>query len=170
VRSKRRKRRGCGLRRVGEGTVTESPGFSLLELLVVVAIIGIVATIATPHLMDALDRGRQRRTMADMRSIATANGMYRVDRGCYADVLVHFEGIETTDTVYLQSVPLKDAWGTPFVYSSGGTSFALTSLGSDGVAGPAAPANWMNAPYEPDLKMTNGLFTQAPTAASPGGS
>ena len=62
-------------------------GFSLIELLIVVAIIGIIATIAVPQLLDAIDRGRQRRTMADMRNIATANGTYRVDEGEYASAL-----------------------------------------------------------------------------------
>ena len=60
-------------------TRTRQNGFSLIELLIVVAIIGIVSTIAVPQLMDAIDRGRQRRTMADMRSLSTANGTYRVE-------------------------------------------------------------------------------------------
>jgi general secretion pathway protein G len=133
-------------------------GFSLIELLIVVAIIGIIATIAVPQLLDAIDRGRQRRTMADMRNIATANGTYRVDLGDYADSLA---AIQTEG--YMQLVPTTDAWGTALDYTGAGDAYSLTSLGSDGATGPAAPTPWINDPYDPDLMMANGAFTQAPT-------
>ena len=58
-------------------------GFTLIELLIVVAIIGIIAAIAIPNLLNAINRGRQKRTMADMRSIATAIETYSVDYGFY---------------------------------------------------------------------------------------
>ena len=56
-------------------------GFSIVELLVVIALLGIIASIVVPQLLRAFDRTRQRRTLADMRAISGANGAYHVDTG-----------------------------------------------------------------------------------------
>ena len=61
-------------------------GFTLIELLIVVAIIGIIAAIAIPNLLNAINRGRQKRTMADLRSLATAIESYQVDFNFYPKV------------------------------------------------------------------------------------
>ena len=58
-------------------------GFTLIELLIVVAIIGIIAAIAIPNLLNAIDRGKQKRSMSDMRSIGTAVESYAVDNNFY---------------------------------------------------------------------------------------
>ena len=134
-------------------------GFSLIELLIVVAIIGIIASIGVPMLMDAIDRAKQRRTMGDMHSIVTANGTYKVDTQQYAVALADLVGTE-----YLQVLVANDGWGNAFVYASGGggANYTLTSLGRDGAAGPAPPVPWVNDPFEPDLIVTDGTFTQFP--------
>ena len=58
-------------------------GFTLIELLIVVAIIGIIAAIAIPNLLNAINRGRQKRSMADVRTIGTAVEAYAVDMAFY---------------------------------------------------------------------------------------
>ncbi len=134
-------------------------GFSLIELLIVVAIIGIIAAIAVPQLMNAMDRGRQRRSMADMRNIATAGGTMRVDTGSYPATLAALV------PTYMQVTPTNDGWGTAYVYVVGADTYTITSLGSDNAAGPAPPVPWVNDPYDPDIIMTNGQFIAAPTGS-----
>ena len=139
-------------------TLTRDEGFSLIELLIVVAIIGIIAAIAVPQLMNAMDRGRQRRSMADMRNIATANGTMRVDTGAYALALA-----DLSANGYMQVTPSNDGWGTGYTYVTGVDTYTISSLGSDGIAGPPAPVTWINDPYDPDISLTDGQFIQAPT-------
>lgn len=132
-------------------------GFSLIEVLAVVATIGVIATIVVPLLLQAYERARQRRTLADLRSIAVANGTYRVDNNAYAGSFADMV------PVFMSPVPPVDAWGTAWTYSGGGGTYTLTSLGRDGAAGPAPPSPWYDEPFEADLVVIDGVFTQAPT-------
>ena len=132
-------------------------GFSLIELLIVVTIIGIIAAIGIPMLMDAVDRAKQRRSMADMHTVVSANGTYFIDQMGYSPDL------PTLATAgYLQVALTLDGWGNPFVYNVGANTYTLTSLGADGAAGPAPPMPWVNDPFEPDITVVDGMFTQAP--------
>ncbi len=99
----------------------------------------------------------QRQTRSEMRRIGTANELMRIDLGRYAQTLT-----ELADEGYLQTVMTDDAWGSPFVYVTGASTFSLVSLGCDGAAGPAPPADWISDPCEPDLIMLDGAFLQAP--------
>lgn len=132
-------------------------GFSLIELLIVVGIIGIIAAIGVPMLLDAVDRAKQRRTLGDMRSLVIANGTYMVDNQEYAPMLGDLQGSE-----YLQVVVTNDGWGNPLEYSTNRTNYSLISRGKDGAAGPAPPVPWVNEPFEPDLIVADGMFTQLP--------
>lgn len=140
-------------------TLRRDEGFSLIELIIVVMIIGIIAAIAVPNLMNTMNRARQRRSMADMRSIATANGTYRVDTSAYAATLA---GLSPT---YMQVAPAADGWGTNwgYTFNAGNDTYTIESFGSDGVDGPAAPTPWINDPYTPDITLTNGQFIEAPS-------
>lgn len=133
-------------------------GFSLVEMIVVVAVLGILVAIVIPALLTAVDRSRQRRSMADMTNIAKANGMHQVDAGRYVAALADLS------PTYMQIVPMNDGWGNPFQYAPGANqrSYTLSSLGKDGAIGPVAPAVWFNEPFEPDIIMDTGQFTQMP--------
>jgi general secretion pathway protein G len=134
-------------------------GFSLIELLIVLAVVGVLSGIAVPQLLRAYERSRQRVSMADMRSIAAANATYHVDSGAFpatfADLMPE----------YLNPVPPADAWNNAWAYErASDDDYVLTSYGQGGASGPAAPDPWTGDPFEADLILTNGAFTQAPTA------
>ncbi len=133
-------------------------GFSLVELIVVVAVLGILLAIVVPVLIDAIDRSRQRRSMADMNAIAKANGMALVDNSRYVVALANLA------PSYMNLMPAADAWGNPWVYTPAVNlrSYELLSTGRDGAVGPAPPNPWFNEPFEVDLVMDTGQFTQSP--------
>ena len=136
--------------------IARAAGFSLIELLVVLAVVMILAMLGVAQFITAYDRARQRGTLADMRTIAAANGTYAVDKGDYAT------SFDELTPYYLGVLPPIDRWGFAWTYEHSTSSYTLTSAGSDGASGPAAPAGWDGDPYECDLVLQNGAFMQAP--------
>jgi len=107
--------------------------FTLIELLIVVAIIAILAAIAVPNFLEAQVRAKVTRTKADMRSVATAIESYMVDYGVFADHYnaagesdsngygyIQYMTVLTTPIAYISSVSLRDPFmPAPSTYAGG---------------------------------------------------
>ena len=107
-------------------------GFTLIELLIVVAIIGIIAAIAIPNLLNAIQRGKQKRTMADMRAVGTAVEAYAVDNNLYPSGGSNVSAISTyVEPKYIKKVPNVDAWDKAMSYISNNQSYTIYSGGKD---------------------------------------
>ena len=141
-----------------------SKGFTLIELLIVVAIIGIIAAIAIPNLLNAIDRGKQKRTMADMRSIGTSVEAYAVDNNIYPTAS-DINALETElEPVYIKNLPEVDGWSNVMIYEPGVTSgagYTVKSPGKDGAA-EGAPAGDTTNDFDCDIIFEDGQFVQWP--------
>ncbi|MDY7034757.1 MAG: type II secretion system major pseudopilin GspG [Thermodesulfobacteriota bacterium] len=121
------------------------PGFTLIEVMVVVIILGLLATIIVPRFMKEPEKAKRTKTALQIRSIESALKMYKLDNGVYPDTEQGLEALiekPSTGTIptnwrehgYLESskVP-RDPWDNPFVYVMPGEhgDFDLSSYGRD---------------------------------------
>ena len=138
-------------------------GFTLIELLIVVAIIGIIAAIAIPNLLNAIDRGKQKRSMSDIRSIGTSIESYAVDTNMYptsADI----NALATVlQPIYIRNLPLKDGWSNAMVFTpSAGTGYTVGSGGKDGGALTVVGTGGATTNFNDAIIFINGQFVQWP--------
>lgn len=133
-------------------------GFTLIEVMIVVVILGILASIVVPKIMGRPDEARATRTLQDIRAIGAALDLYRLDNFSYPTTEQGLEALVTKPTGlpagahwkqggYLDQMP-TDAWGRPYMYLKPGVhgEYDLYSFGADGVEGGeeanADIANW----------------------------
>ncbi|HET8731763.1 MAG TPA: type II secretion system major pseudopilin GspG [Moraxellaceae bacterium] len=120
-------------------------GFTLIEVMVVVAILGILAAIVMTNVIGKDDQARVTTTKASLSAVAKALDMYKLDNHKYPttdeglSALVHKPASAKTwpDGGYLTTMP-EDPWGHPFQYvypGSNGRRYDLYSLGADGAEG-----------------------------------
>lgn len=120
-------------------------GFTLIEVMVVVAILGILATIVMTNVIGKDDQARVTTTKASLSAVAKALDMYKLDNHKYPttdeglNALVQKPASAKTwpDGGYLSRMP-EDPWGHPFQYvypGSNGRRYDLYSLGADGAEG-----------------------------------
>ena len=122
-------------------------GFTLIEIMVVIAIIGILATLIVPNIMGRPDEARVTAAKHDVGTINQALKLYRLDIGRYPTTEQGLKALverPTSEPIpqnwkaggYLSSVP-KDPWGNPYHYSNPGTrgEIDVISYGADGKPG-----------------------------------
>ena len=136
-------------------------GFTLIELLIVVAIIGIIAAIAIPNLLNAIDRGKQKRTMADIRSMGTACESYAIDNNQYpiAPDVATLAGI--VSPVYIRTAVQVDGWRHPLNATSTAVEYTVCSGGKDAGACVNDNAGAVNN-FNDSITFANGQFVQWP--------
>ncbi len=120
-------------------------GFTLIEIMVVILILGLLATIVVQSLRGAADKAKRTKAQADVAEFKTALDRYYLDNGSYPTTDQGLQALVSAPTTgrtpanyetggYIQRLP-KDPWGTPYLYQSDGNSYVLKSFGADGVEG-----------------------------------
>ena len=120
-------------------TPTTAAGFTLIEILVVMAIIGMLAVMVAPSIFNQQAGAQRDAALSQISALEAALDTYRLEVGQYPDSL---EGLVENDSgraawngPYLRrEVPL-DPWGNEYVYDSDGRGFTLVSYGPDGERG-----------------------------------
>jgi general secretion pathway protein G len=128
---------------------SKQAGFTLIELMVVIIILGVLAGLIIPRVMGRPDEARQAKAKIQIESIESALKLYKLDNGGYPTTEQGLHALVEAPTAgnlpknwrqggYLEKgkVP-KDPWGNEFVYVSPGShgDFDLSCLGKDGEAG-----------------------------------
>ncbi len=134
-------------------------GFTLIELMVVLVIMGVLAAIIAPKIMDRPDEARIAAAKQDIAAIVQALKLYRLDNIRYPTTEQGLQALVTKPTIepipnnwkaggYLEKLP-KDPWGNPYLYLNPGRhgEIDVYSLGADGQQGgegkDADIGNWM---------------------------
>ena len=164
-------------------------GFTLIELIIVVAIVGIITAILIPNLLDSLQKAKQRSTVAEMRAVGQAWFSWLTDEvaAAAAGTSQTFDftslddpltGVELFDVLfvsntmfYIRDVPENDGWGHAMQYRWSGNLLSarvmgIRSLGRDGLTGPSGDPYTMGpftaTAYDEDIIWLDGFFVRYP--------
>jgi prepilin-type N-terminal cleavage/methylation domain-containing protein len=153
-------------------------GFSLMEILVVLAIISVLAAIAIWNYMGALNRGKQKRTMADIRNIAAAWESHAADARSYSSAGFTFPAVGVSygaltgilSPTYIRSMPQTDGWSRPFAFGAdaavgpagSATTYAIRSAGRDGTFNRSTYTPGATTDYDCDIVYSGGTFVSWP--------
>jgi general secretion pathway protein G len=117
----------------------KAAGFTMIELMVVVAIIALLATLVAPAILNNVGKGKSAAAASQISSLESALDSYRLDVGRYPESL---DGLTENDTgrdawagPYLRGSIPKDPWDNDYIYQKGDKDFVLKSYGQDGVEG-----------------------------------
>ncbi len=135
-------------------------GFSLIEIMVVVIIIGLLASIVAPMVSDRAEEARTQKVKADFKSIQTALKLYKLDNFVYPSSEQGLEALVSKPSqapvprnwrVYIETLQL-DPWGRAYLYTSPGEGheYDIYTLGADGVTGGEGTAADMSVWQQPE--------------------
>jgi len=129
--------------------IRDARGFTLIELMVVIVILGILAAIIAPRIIGRTDEARVTKAKVQIKNFETALKLYKLDNGIYPTTEQGLEALVKKPAIgvipknwrsggYLEkkSIP-ADPWGNPFLYVSPGVAgdVDIISYGADGVRG-----------------------------------
>lgn len=158
-------------------------GFTLIELLLVIAIIGLIAAMLIPNLLDALQKAKQKRTMADERLVGTAMMSWLTDQDTAAaagsaatfsinnySIITPAQVVATLVPQYIQAIPERDGWGNPFDYRMNLTDpstnqvMSIRSYGRDAVpeGDTYSSSAFQPTDYNRDIVWADGFFIRWP--------
>ncbi|WP_370643165.1 type II secretion system major pseudopilin GspG [Bordetella sp. LUAb4] len=130
------------MRQRGSAAIVRQQGFTLIEIMVVVVIMGILAALIVPRVLDRPDQARQVAARQDIGGLMQALKLYRLDNGRYPSTQQGLQALVTRPEntsnwrAYLDRLP-NDPWGHPYQYLSPGVKGEVDvfSFGADGKAG-----------------------------------
>jgi general secretion pathway protein G len=122
--------------------VSAQGGFTLIEIMVVVLILGLLAALVVPKVIGRTDEARVTKAKTDIKAIESALNLFKIDNGFYpttgeglnALVQAPPRARKWNPDGYLDKVPV-DPWGAEYLYQSDGRQIIVASPGADGVEG-----------------------------------
>jgi general secretion pathway protein G len=121
----------------------DQDGFTLIEIMVVIAIIGLLALMIVPRFKGVTNQAKNTKAQADISALQQQLDRYYLDNGFYPTTDQGLQALVSAPTNgrtptnyssdgYIQRLP-NDPWGNPYFYQSDGNTYVLKSFGADGV-------------------------------------
>jgi general secretion pathway protein G len=135
---------------------------AVVAMVLLVPVAGIIAAIAIPNFLNAVDRGKQKRTMADIRSIAVAVEAFAADHEQRYPVADSAAALaEQLAPKYIPVVPAMDGWEHPLQVESTAERYVIWSFGKDGVGATCEKA--VTTAFNDEICLENGQFVRYPS-------